>query len=88
MTPEIRSDQPHRAMNPFFSFGTLTLLIIMGISFSFGITRLILGLGAVTDLNDCNPWGIWIDFTVLGYPGDPALVGGRFITLGRGSPSK
>jgi hypothetical protein len=29
-----------------------------------------------------------IDFKALGYPGDPALVGGRFITLGRGSPSK
>ena len=30
-----------------------------------------------------------IDFKALGYPGDPAFVGGRFyITLGRGSPPK
>jgi hypothetical protein len=28
-----------------------------------------------------------LDFKALGYPGDPALVGGRFyITLGRGTP--
>ena len=28
-----------------------------------------------------------LDFKVLGYPGDPALVGGRFyISIGRGKP--
>jgi hypothetical protein len=30
-----------------------------------------------------------IDFKALGYPDDPALVGGRFyITLGRGAPPR
>jgi hypothetical protein len=30
-----------------------------------------------------------LDFKALGYPGDPALVGGRFyITIGRGAPPK
>ncbi len=30
-----------------------------------------------------------IDFKALGYPDDPALVGGRFyIAIGRGSPPK
>ncbi len=30
-----------------------------------------------------------LDFKALGYPGDPALVGGRFyITFGRGTPPK
>jgi len=30
-----------------------------------------------------------LDFKALGYPGDPALLGGRFyITFGRGTPPK
>ena len=36
----------------------------MGIGFSFGLTRLFLGLGSVTNLDNHNPWGIWIAFDV------------------------
>ena len=41
MTPAIHNDQPHRVAKPFFTFGTLTLLIFMGVGFSFGITRML-----------------------------------------------
>jgi octaheme c-type cytochrome (tetrathionate reductase family) len=57
-------DRPHRVTKPFFTFGTLTLLIFMGAGFAFGITRMFLGLGTVTNLDNHNPWGIWIAFDV------------------------
>jgi octaheme c-type cytochrome (tetrathionate reductase family) len=77
MTPTIHSDQPHRVAKPFFTFGTLTLLIFMGVGFSFGLTRMFLGLGAVTNLDDHNPWGIWIAFDVAC---GVALAAGGFTT--------
>ncbi len=72
-----RTDYPSRVRKPFFTFGTLTLLIIMGIGFSFGITRLFLGLGTVTNLDNFNPWGIWISFDVAC---GVALAAGGFTT--------
>ena len=69
--------QPHRVTKPFFTFGTLTLLLFMGIGFSFGVTRLFLGLGSVTNLDDRNPWGIWIAFDVAC---GVALAAGGFLT--------
>jgi octaheme c-type cytochrome (tetrathionate reductase family) len=72
-----RSDAPHRVTKPFFTFGTLSLLLCMGIGFSFGITRLFLGLGAVTNLDNHNPWGIWIAFDVAC---GVALAAGGFTT--------
>jgi octaheme c-type cytochrome (tetrathionate reductase family) len=77
MNPPIRNDQPHRVVKPFFTFGTLTLLIFMGVGFSFGVTRLLLGLGAVTNLDNHNPWGIWISFDVAC---GVALAAGGFTT--------
>ncbi len=70
-------DRPHRVTKPFFTFGTLTLLIFMGVGFSFGITRLLLGLGSVTNLDNHNPWGIWISFDVAC---GVALAAGGFTT--------
>jgi octaheme c-type cytochrome (tetrathionate reductase family) len=77
MNREPRSDRPHRVTKPFFTFGTLTLLIFMGVGFSFGITRLLLGLGTVTNLDNHNPWGIWISFDVAC---GVALAAGGFTT--------
>jgi len=77
MTSKMRHNRPHRVTKPFFTFGTLTLLIIMGIGFSFGITRLLLGLGVVTNLDDYSPWGIWIAFDVAC---GVALAAGGFTT--------
>jgi octaheme c-type cytochrome (tetrathionate reductase family) len=77
MTPDVHTDHPHRITKPFFTSGTLTLLILMGVGFAFGITRLILGLGSVTNLDDRNPWGIWIAFDVAC---GVALAAGGFTT--------
>ena len=77
MTPTLHNDQPHRVAKPFFTFGTLTLLIFMGAGFSFGLTRMFLGLGAVTNLDNHNPWGIWIAFDVAC---GVALAAGGFTT--------
>ncbi|MFA5027863.1 MAG: Ni/Fe-hydrogenase cytochrome b subunit [Candidatus Methylomirabilota bacterium] len=77
MIPAGQGDRPHRVSRPFFTFGTLTLLIFMGIGFSFGITRMFLGLGAVTNLDNHNPWGIWIAFDVAC---GVALAAGGFTT--------
>ena len=77
MTPVLHNDRPHRVTKPLFTFGTLTLLIIMGIGFSFGITRMLLGLGTVTNLDNYSPWGIWISFDVAC---GVALAAGGFTT--------
>ncbi len=77
MTRSIHNDHPRRVTKPFFTFGTLTLLIFMGVGFSFGITRMLLGLGTVTNLDDHNPWGIWIAFDVAC---GVALAAGGFTT--------
>ena len=77
MTPPSHTDLPHRVEKPFFTFGTLTLLIFMGIGYAFGITRMLLGLGAVTNLDNHNPWGIWISFDVAC---GVALAAGGFTT--------
>jgi octaheme c-type cytochrome (tetrathionate reductase family) len=73
----MHNDRPHRVTKPLFTFGTLTLLIIMGIGFSFGITRMLLGLGTVTNLDNYSPWGIWISFDVAC---GVALAAGGFTT--------
>jgi Ni/Fe-hydrogenase subunit HybB-like protein len=70
-------NRPHRVTKPFFTFGTLTLLILMGIGFSFGVARLFVGLGSVTNLDNHNPWGIWIAFDVAC---GVALAAGGFLT--------
>jgi octaheme c-type cytochrome (tetrathionate reductase family) len=77
VSPAIHDDHPHRVRKPFFTFGTLTLLIIMGVGFSFGIARMLLGLGTVTNLDNHNPWGIWISFDVAC---GVALAAGGFTT--------
>src|SRR5512136_741347 len=77
MTPALHDDRPHRVTKPFFTFGTLTLLIFMGAGFAFGITRMFLGLGTVTNLDNHNPWGIWIAFDVAC---GVALAAGGFTT--------
>src|SRR5512136_330943 len=77
MNRQPQSDRPHRVTKPFFTFGTLTLLIFMGAGFAFGITRMFLGLGTVTNLDNHNPWGIWIAFDVAC---GVALAAGGFTT--------
>jgi len=56
--------------------------VFIGI-FGFGcvliIYRLLFGLGAVTNLNDLWPWGLWISFDVLG---GVAMAAGGFLIAG------
>jgi len=52
------------------------LWIILGLGLSAGITRMIFGLGSVTNLSDTTPWGLWKGFNVV--PGI-ALAGGGFV---------
>ncbi|MCP4152616.1 MAG: Ni/Fe-hydrogenase cytochrome b subunit, partial [bacterium] len=62
---------------PFFSHGTFILMAIMGTGFAFGILRLLIGLGAVTNLDNSYPWGIWIAIDVAC---GVALAAGGFTT--------
>jgi len=43
------------------------------------LLRLILGLGATTNLNDATPWGLWIGFDVMS---GVALAAGGFVIAG------
>ena len=45
--------------------GFTTGVVVIGIGLLFTIYRFIFGLGAVTNLSDGVPWGIWIAFDVV-----------------------
>lgn len=45
--------------------GNILTAIILGIGIAITIARFGFGLGAVTNLDDNNPWGIWIGFDLL-----------------------
>ncbi|MCB0743993.1 MAG: Ni/Fe-hydrogenase cytochrome b subunit, partial [Ignavibacteriae bacterium] len=65
----------------FFTPGTiaLSLIALTGITFLMG--RFLFGLGAVTNLNDQFPWGIWIGLDVAA---GVALAAGGFTTAALG----
>jgi Ni/Fe-hydrogenase subunit HybB-like protein len=62
-------------MNRVNSF-KLVLWSIVGLAAAVGLTRFIFGLGAVTNLSDATPWGLWIGFDVMG---GVALAAGGFV---------
>lgn len=49
--------------------GLLAAVAIMGVA--AGVARLLVGMGATTNLNDAYPWGIWIgfDFALIAFSG-------------------
>lgn len=49
---------------------------ILGLAASVGITRFFFGIGAVTNLSDKTPWGLWIGFDVVS---GVALAAGGFV---------
>lgn len=57
------------------SWGRAVLYVLVGLGTISGIARLVLGLGATTNLNDAYPWGLWISFDILT---GVALAGGGF----------
>ncbi len=54
---------PVRPRGPIAYATMLKILLVLGAI--GGATRLFLGLGATTNLNDGYPWGLWISFDVL-----------------------
>ena len=70
-------ERPQRLSKPFFTAGTIAILVFMAVGYAFGITRLLLGLRFVTNLDDINTWGIWISFDVAC---GVALAAGGFTT--------
>lgn len=61
----------------FFTTGTKVLFALFGIGMAFGLYRFIFGLGALTNLNDQYPLGLWIGVDVAT---GVALAGGGFTT--------
>lgn len=61
----------------FLTTGTKILIAIFGIGMAFGLYRFIFGLGALTNLNDQYPLGLWIGVDVAT---GVALAGGGFTT--------
>jgi len=62
----------------FMSGGTVVLLLFIALGAVAAFMRLTRGLGAVTNLNDSFPWGIWIAFDVMA--GVALAAGGFTIT--------
>ena len=61
----------------FVTPGVMVLLGLMGIGFGIAVYRFIFGLGAVANLDDQYPWGIWIAIDVAT---GVALAAGGFTT--------
>jgi Ni/Fe-hydrogenase subunit HybB-like protein len=62
---------------PLLTPGVFLLLGLMAVGFGFAVYRYIYGLGAMTNLNDQYPWGIWIGVDVAS---GVALAAGGFTT--------
>ncbi len=62
---------------PLFTPGVFVLLGLILVGFGFAVYRYIFGLGAMTNLNDQYPWGIWIGVDVAT---GVALAAGGFTT--------
>ncbi|MEK6645657.1 MAG: NrfD/PsrC family molybdoenzyme membrane anchor subunit [Candidatus Firestonebacteria bacterium] len=45
---------------PLFTFGTIILMFLAALGVISAIYRLVVGLGATTNLSDKVPWGLWI----------------------------
>lgn len=58
---------------------TVVLFLVMMAGVAVMIYRLMAGLGAVTNLNDRFPWGLWIGLDVLG---GVAMAAGGFLIAG------
>ncbi len=58
------------------SLGRIVLFAVVALGGISGLARLLLGLGATTNLSDAYPWGLWISFDVLT---GVALASGGFI---------
>lgn len=71
------SHKPQPVDRPFWTPGTLVMLVLMFGMFVTLFFRYTFGLGAVTNLNNHYPWGIWIGLDVAS---GVALAAGGFTT--------
>lgn len=69
--------RPARLDAPFFTPGTLALSVLAAAGMAVMAARVFLGLGAVSNLSDRFPWGLWIGVDVAG---GVALAAGGFTT--------
>ncbi|MFH1279255.1 MAG: NrfD/PsrC family molybdoenzyme membrane anchor subunit [Candidatus Eisenbacteria bacterium] len=70
-------ERPAPIQTPYFSRGTMVLVVIALVGIGSYLYRMIAGLGAVTNLTDQYPWGIWIAIDVAS---GVALAAGGFTT--------
>ncbi|MEG8947747.1 NrfD/PsrC family molybdoenzyme membrane anchor subunit [Rosettibacter firmus] len=73
--------KPTPISKKFFTPGVIVLSIFAFIGIVFVILRLLFGLGAVTNLSNQYPWGIWIGIDVAA---GVALAAGGFTTAALG----
>ncbi|MDD3310575.1 NrfD/PsrC family molybdoenzyme membrane anchor subunit [Pseudodesulfovibrio sp.] len=71
------SHKPYPVARPFWTPGTLVMAALMFAMFVTLVFRYTFGLGAVTNLNNHYPWGIWIGLDVAS---GVALAAGGFTT--------
>ncbi len=62
---------------PFFTRGVMVLILLALIGFGMAVYRFFFGIGAITNLDDQNPWGLWIGIDVAT---GVALAAGGFTT--------
>lgn len=70
-------ERPAPIQTPYFTRGTMVLVAIALVGIGSYLYRMIAGLGAVTNLTDQYPWGIWIAIDVAT---GVALAAGGFTT--------
>jgi Ni/Fe-hydrogenase subunit HybB-like protein len=74
-------ERPAPIRKPFFTPGTWALCLVAAAGLAFLAIRLLFGLGAVTNLSDAFPWGLWIGVDVAA---GVALASGGFATAALG----
>ena len=73
--------KPAPVDKPFLTPGVIVLLLLALNGLAFLAVRLFSGIGAVTNLNNQYPWGIWIGIDVAS---GVALAAGGFVTAALG----
>ena len=68
-------------LGPFFTLtpGNILTAVILVVGFTLTFVRFTQGIGAVTNLDDNYPWGLWIGFDLL--CGVALAAGGYFTTV-------
>jgi len=67
--------KPVPVSRKFFTPGVIVILALVLNGFVFLAGRFLFGIGAVTNLDNSYPWGIWIGFDVMCGVGPKAANG-------------